>query len=400
MNIALPVLAVSMFSTQSADLFTLGLGLYTVCSSILTWVVETSMLAEFGRLQLRRELGRRSLRSGVRLLLSRGWWIIALVCCVSALIYASSARNFDAAEKAPVFGLFLLAVIASSFSAVTSGYLYARGSYILALSTSGLRSLPALLGLFLSTSLLNVAALFAAGEALRVIVLYSACTRNGDNEGQPAQITTKTLLYQSVTAMFAQGGSLVSRAFLAAAPLGSIASGEIAFRVQSASSQVVNSVVLLPALTAIPSDLTGSGSTRSKLWGPYRVSLGALGLTILAIGAIFGIDSLLNHYGVTDFSTAATWSFYLLIALPLMMVSSWVSRALIYIGEENLLPFISGSSLIVTIIAITLLSSHGVVGVLLGSSVAQLWNALIYIITFIHVQRKKIAKTNRRHANI
>lgn len=370
-----------LVGTARSDELLLAASVSLTLTNIVGNAIEANSVAEMGRLIGRgTPPGRAVLRSYARRIL-----LFALASCVAVgvpltIVYA--VRRTDPLEFAGLAGVMLLMALVGGVSSAFSGLLIAHGKVTLPISLQSLRTVvPIVLVLAWPTAPLHVyAAGFVAGELARLAVLYRASRRLPTSE-EAAELPTRGLVWQSVSALTAQSGPVTDRIFLARSPIGSLSAYEMADKLFFAAAQVVNLGLVVRRLSRwarLPSSEPAPG--RAMLRKDFGMLL-AVNAVVAVVGS--GVCLLASTFDLlpAPWLQGLQWGAILFLSMPMSLCISCGGRLLIIARRQRLLVWFAGTFAVLNALADWLFFVLlGPIGIPVATVLVRLVSAVLYLI--------------------
>ncbi|GAA4708404.1 hypothetical protein [Nocardioides conyzicola] len=366
-GLLVPFVVVWKLSPHDADGYLYWTALTLIVQGILASTLEAASIASCARVRSR---GRRP--TGQAQLAVRCAGPIALISAVAFVVVALFLRAVMSAEGTVASYALACAPVAlvpplAAVGSIYSGCLIATGVVARPIFSTFFRGVVVLGALVITDSVLVLSIAAVVGEAARTTYLGTVWRRVGlgaEHESERLHIKLSDLIAQAASMSLSMASPFVARVLLAAGPIGSVAAGEIAFRLFSTATQAGNSLIVLPRISTLSGlvgddggDVTrGARLVRSELRFQLLASA-FLGLLWFAGAASLWLGvSRLNDSAV---SLGAAWSLILITTLPLALGNIWAARAMLVLGRARLLliaSLVGAISMLILSMAQTLLN--------------------------------------------
>ena len=357
-SLILSVAAVALLAPLEADLLLLGITTVGAIQSVMAGTYEATLVARIGtRLHDGSGVSMKSLaRMSVFGLSVTALASTLLIPTVAWAYLELGDLQATAEELARLLWPLLLFPAVSCLASAWSAYLTVRGSLRVVFASTILRGGPTLLVLLFGGSLLALSLSYLLGELARAALLVGTSTRlhrlwDGDRPSYDSRSlrVVRDWMPQVASMSLNLVGAVIPQAFLTMAPTGSIAIYDTAQRILFGGNQAASSAIVLPSVARLPSTIGGVAEVDHKARFNRELTKVFLSTLGLALAAVVGIALFLivdPSWVPERVAASLQWSLILLIGLPILATTAWLSRYLIYAGSAGKLPLISAVALI------------------------------------------------------
>lgn len=390
-GMVLPFLVAARMTSDVADLFLLAYSIAITLTNIVANTVEQNTIAEYGRFDgLSSTPSSSAWKRYTRSTRTFTATVVLLGFPVILALYGAASQQF---YQLTLAALPLLAVpILGSIAAERSARVIVHGRINITILLQSCRAAVPLTVLFLfpSAAVWVVTSAITIGELLRLLGLSLVLRRVGKpfdasvRRGRP--IESRGLWWQASSMVTSQAGSVTDRAFLGAAPAGSVAAYEMSDKILYAGVQVLVSGLLLRTVPKWARAAEGTSSEFSHLLRRHLFPIFVFALVgaLLAIGSI----ELILTTGLVNpaWATGLRWGQLALLSMPLSVLMTALGRVLVILRKQRLLvPLVIlglSSNLVLDLI---FFGPFGGFGILLSSILSRVIGAAAYLLFVVLV---------------
>lgn len=381
-GMVLPFVLAASLPRGESDTVLLALGINQFLVNVIFAGVEANAVASFGASPLKADgLSWRQVASFSRrsLVPSCRWTAIA----GSALVILTAWRLEDRSAFIAASLVLLVNPIIGTLSSTLAGVLISRKDSPYAIGSQGFRSVLPMIAVVTgyASSVVTIAALYLAGEALRTLFLLwvvgrRAVTGQGSGEPDPRP---RGLDWQYATSALTQTNPPIDRLFLAGAT-GSVTAYELADKIAFVVFQAVYNVGILGRLHAWTRGTDAESTDRyrtfvrdSKLLFSTTVVLG-----LLTGGVVFG--ALLWLPVPEEWRLGLIWSLVALCSIPFAVLVTASMRFCVILGVQRQMTAVSVVGFCSNMVAnLVLYLTLGPVGVVVATIVTRAVIALLLV---------------------